>query len=106
MISEQQQAFNKRKETIYSKKDFHTRIYGLASPDLIEYGITGELHVQLEERVGIKGAMQTTSALQEGWVRFSSRFGELEMNCIPSRTALRSIHNLVLNVKVEHWMLD
>jgi hypothetical protein len=95
-----------RREKVYSKSTFHERVYGLAFHDRIEYGKVGEIHKDLEDRVGIANAMTTTSALEQGWVRFSRRFGELEIHCMPVEKAARSILHLTENVLGQHHMLD
>ena len=76
-----------RRETVYSQADFHERVYGFALYNRIELGIPGEVHKQLETRMGVPRAVTTSNALELGWVRFSRRFGALEMNCWPTRTA-------------------
>ena len=95
-----------RYEKLYSKADFCGRRYGLALGDRIEYGIKGEIHKDLEARVGIRNAMTTTAALRKGWVRFSLRFGELEMQAFPCSKAAETIRHLVRTLGASSYRLE
>lgn len=95
-----------RRDSVYSQADFHERIYGFALFDRIELGVPGEIHKELEDRMGIPRAVTTSNALELGWVRFSRRFGALEMNCWPIRAASSTIHKLVEMYPSARYSLD
>lgn len=95
-----------RREKIYNKEHFFKRVYGMAFCDRIEYGIPGETHPELEKRIGIQDAIVSNTAIEQGWVRFSNRHGELEIQCLPSNKSRTSIHNLLKEVTSGHYYME